>query len=262
MEHQKPIRLGAMHVTLVDPFRGQERRYNRWYEEDHFWSAVMFSPGLLSGARFVARSQEKAQRRVEAPFVPEDGSLLALYWHHDDGSSYRAWVPGAVEQLKVEGRMYPDRDLVFNLRGVHVASAQRPGMPVPVELALEHRFPHVGLSLIALAGGDDPAEHLRRYDATAVAGADSPVALVASFVLEPPGPDPMGRSKWPAEVGATSPLGLVVWFFDRDPAPAWPALLDAQADRAAAGVGRVLWSGTFVATVPGTDTYMDELWPS
>ena len=32
----EPIKLGSMLLTLVEPHRGHEVAYNRWYERDHF----------------------------------------------------------------------------------------------------------------------------------------------------------------------------------------------------------------------------------
>jgi len=32
----EPIKLGSMLFTLVEPRRGHEVAYNRWYERDHF----------------------------------------------------------------------------------------------------------------------------------------------------------------------------------------------------------------------------------
>src|SRR5690242_6951430 len=33
-----PIKVGSMLLTLVDPNRGFERAYNRWYERDHYYA--------------------------------------------------------------------------------------------------------------------------------------------------------------------------------------------------------------------------------
>ena len=37
----EPVKLGSMLLTLVEPHRGHEVAYNRWYERDHFYSGCM-----------------------------------------------------------------------------------------------------------------------------------------------------------------------------------------------------------------------------
>ena len=49
-----PVKVGSMLLTLVDPERGYERAYNRWYERDHFYAGCLIGPYLFSGARWVA----------------------------------------------------------------------------------------------------------------------------------------------------------------------------------------------------------------
>ena len=34
------VRLGSMLFTLVEPHRGHEVAYNRWYERDHFYAGL------------------------------------------------------------------------------------------------------------------------------------------------------------------------------------------------------------------------------
>ena len=47
----------------------------------------------------------------------------------------------------------------------------------------------------------------------------------------------------------------------RRPPESWEAVFAAKATRSAAtGLGRVLWASPFIGTVPGTDTYTDQLW--
>ena len=36
----EPIKLGSMLFTLVEPRRGHEVAYNRWYERDHFYAGA------------------------------------------------------------------------------------------------------------------------------------------------------------------------------------------------------------------------------
>ena len=54
---------------------------------------------------------------------------------------------------------------------------------------------------------------------------------------------------------------LVLTFLQDDPMRCWDDLFSKHADEVAAvGGTRVLWSGPFIPTVPGTDTYTDQLW--
>src|SRR3954452_14999136 len=70
-----PVKVGSMSLTMVDPVRGFEREYNRWYERDHFtldpvrgfereytrwyerdhfYGGCMIGPWLYAGSRWVA----------------------------------------------------------------------------------------------------------------------------------------------------------------------------------------------------------------
>ena len=49
-----PVRVGSMLFTLVDPEKGHEVAYNRWYERDHFYAGCMVGPWLFAGSRWVA----------------------------------------------------------------------------------------------------------------------------------------------------------------------------------------------------------------
>jgi len=39
-----PVKIGRMLFTMVDPNRGYEVAYNRWYERDHFYAGCMIGP--------------------------------------------------------------------------------------------------------------------------------------------------------------------------------------------------------------------------
>ena len=39
-----PIVAGSALFTLVDPSKGHEVAYNRWYERDHFYAGCMIGP--------------------------------------------------------------------------------------------------------------------------------------------------------------------------------------------------------------------------
>src|SRR4029077_1967749 len=111
MAHDQ-IRLGSFLLTIVEPHRGHEVAYNRWYERDHFYSGCMIGPWILAGGRYVATRDCKARRYPDDNPVTGTagrGSYLAMYWiqdgHHDD------WVKWAGRQVMVlheEGRMFEE----------------------------------------------------------------------------------------------------------------------------------------------------------
>ena len=85
------IKLGTMLFTMVEPTKGHEVEYNRWYERDHFYGGVLTGAWSFAGDRFVATKAMKNLRYpAESPMTPDPmtGSYLALYWvldgHHDD----------------------------------------------------------------------------------------------------------------------------------------------------------------------------------
>src|SRR6184192_4512422 len=63
------IELGSMLFTLVEPHRGHEVAYNRWYERDHFYSGCMIGPGILAGKKW-----SRSYHRLYATSCPRCGS--------------------------------------------------------------------------------------------------------------------------------------------------------------------------------------------
>jgi hypothetical protein len=245
-------------MTLVEPHPGHAIGYNRWYEEDHLY-ATLLGPGAMAGARFVARRHEKARRRVQAPFDPGAGSLLAVYWLADDGSEHRAFRASRAGELEAAGRVYRERDFVLGFDGRSVLARSRTG-GVPPELALDHRFGHLVVSVVEPAPGRSAEEAAVAYDAHVAAGllgAGSPVEICTAFSSIRAADPRQGRD---ADPPRSADDLVVLWFCRTDPALQWDELLDLQ-ERGVeeGGDGRVAWVSPFVPTVVGTDTYMDEL---
>jgi hypothetical protein len=88
--------------------------------------------------------------------------------------------------------------------------------------------------------------------------AGSTVATVLAFsplplLADAPGDVP--RSE------ATDRRLLLLHFLDEEPSGSWDAVFAGQQGALAdAGLGRVEWAAPFIGTVPGTDTYTDQLW--
>jgi hypothetical protein len=250
---ERPVRLGGMLVTLVEPHAGHEVAYNRWYERDHFYAGCMIGAWTLSGARFVATNDCKARRYSDdSPITDGDnsrGSYLALYWilrgHFGD---WMQWGTEQVRWLHANDRMFEHRDHVHTGMYKLADDFERDG-GVPTELALDRRFPGLVLTIGQLAAGVDPmaAGELAWEVGGDVLVVGTAVPLQADAPSDVPRDDTKGRF-------------VALTFVDDDPLATWDAGLGSFGERMAdAGLGRVLFSSPFLPTIPGTDTYTDQL---
>lgn len=142
------IKLGSCLFTLVDPHRGHEDAYNRWYERDHFYAGMMVMPHVFAGRRWYADD------RLRAHWSGLDrGTFLATYWIEDEHHAdfLRAAV-AALGDLREQGRMFEHRDHVHTGFYELLSWGEREAGGTPPELALDHPFP----GLVASLGGDEP----------------------------------------------------------------------------------------------------------
>ena len=138
----EPIKLGSMLLTLVEPHRGHEVAYNRWYERDHFYAGCMIgpynSPAGASWPRPSSRPCATPTRRP-SPASPDRGTFVAVYWVLD--GYYDVWNRWALRQVKAlhtAGRMFDERDHVHTLLYRYEWEHRRDPDGVPAELALDH----------------------------------------------------------------------------------------------------------------------------
>ena len=79
-----PVKLGSILFTLVEPHKGHEVAYHRWYERDHFYAGCMIGPYNFAGRRFVSTRDLKGLRYPAESEITSGpsarGSYLALYW--------------------------------------------------------------------------------------------------------------------------------------------------------------------------------------
>src|ERR1700678_1613829 len=78
-----PVQIGRMLFTMVDPNRGHEVAYNRWYERDHFYAGCLVGPYNFAGRRYVATAELKALRDPDPSAItgePARGSYVSVYW--------------------------------------------------------------------------------------------------------------------------------------------------------------------------------------
>jgi hypothetical protein len=234
------VQIGTAVVAYIEPHAGAERAFNRWYERDHIYAAALAGPGAFAGGRFVATRECKAARPEHGSLFgdPRRGSYLALYWLLPGmEQEWNAWTARQVETLAAQGRMFPGRD------HVHTAAyrflTERGALPAA--LALDRGFD--GLVAIALDHDEEVDVFLR-----ALVGPRLPVAAVFEeerLIMSVLGDD-----------AVTDPHShlLVCAFVDGDVMTAWREHVVPVLDS-----GCVLYASPFLATVPGTDTYVDEL---
>ena len=257
------VEVGTILFTLVEPHRGQEVAYNRWYERDHFYAGCLIGKSWFAGGRWVATAPLKALRfPTDTTFLPDisAGSYLATYWvQKGEDAEAIAWGSEQVQWLHANDRMFAGRDHIHTLMYVHRWSFERDEDGVPPALALDHGFPGIAAVMVDRDEGTDArafSHWLRDECVPGVVTGDSAIELV---VAATPIPLPEGAPVFQPDNPGTERRMLLLCFLDRDPTEAMDDLrsLTAAVD---AGEGTVSYAAPFLATIPGTDTYTDRLW--
>jgi hypothetical protein len=259
-----PVKLGSMLFTIVDPHRGHEVAYNRWYERDHFYSGCLTGPYNFAGRRFVATAELKELRDPDPSAVtgaPARGSYVTLYWILDGYLTlWNEWALQQITALHAAGRMFDERDHVHTLFYRYSWEYRRDPDGVPIELALDH--PYRGFVPVFIDRAEDVAtetlwEWLRTEHLPGLLpGSDAD--LVAAFTPIAMGGD--APSDVPRE-GENDRRTLLLWFLSTPPEVAWePVFVEHRRRLEESGLGTVVAALPFVPTIPGTDTYTDKLW--
>lgn len=257
----EPISVGSMLWVFTDPDRGYEFAYNRWYERDHYYAGCMIGASTVAGSRWVAPHRHKAVRFPDPspmPFALGDGSYACVYYildgHHDE---WLDWATPQLHALYAADRGFQHRTHYNTGVYRHRWRAYRDPDPVPVELALDARYPGMVSLFVEPTGAQEAVDEW--FD-TNLPGwlAGSPVASVAAW-----SPEPLLDTKpdfVPVDPNAGERI-LHVHFVEGDPLDEWHRWEDLAARLEAAGVGRVVYAAPFLQTHMGTDRYVDELWP-
>ena len=209
----------------------------------------------ISGARFVSTRDLKALRYpADSPVIPDPttGSYLALYWVL--AGRFGQWMQWGSEQVRWlhdHDRMFDERDHVHTLM-YKFRTEYEEADGVPVELALAHGSPYVVLVIGEPAAGrslDEVDAWFRAQPSLGVVGAE----LTA---IPLPGDAAKGVRADSAENRFCQ-----LWFVDDDLPQVWDERFAGLGEEfAAAGLGELVYVSPFRATVPGTDTYADQLW--
>jgi len=261
-----PVAMGSLLFSLVDPQRGHERAYNRWYERDHFYAGALTGPGLLAGRRFVATRALKALR-IPVPLPPDgplrdpsQGSYLVLYGiqagEHD---VFTEWAVERVQALHRAGRMFAQREQVQTAFFRAASGVARDADGVPPALVLDHPYAGLVVAYLEARRAGSGAE-LGRWLGESLWPAKLAGSPIAHCLHFSPLPLPEGAPRDTPVESARERL-LALCFLDADPRDTWGRHFARLAEEVAdAGRGRLLYASPFVPTVPGTDRYSDELW--
>ena len=259
-----------MLFTMVDPHRGHEVAYNRWYERDHFYCGCMIGAWWFAGRRWVATRELKDLRfPATSEFAePVDaGSYLSIYWVHQDHEDEAfTWAAEQFRWIYLNGRGFHERSHAHtvNYDVASVRYADDDG--IPLELALDHRFEGLGVISVVPAEEVTTAELRSWLESEAVPGLLEvrQVELVSSWTVhrrpETPALAPEAGVPSLATEGGSPDRLVQLAFCNEPPADVWPRFRRYAEAIEAGGRGRVVFAAPFLPTVVGTDTYADQLW--
>ena len=263
------VAIGGALITMVEPDPGHEAAYNRWYEDDHFYSGAMHGPWTFAGRRYVATRALRDRRAVVArPAVepPDAGCYLSLYWitrgHEDDNER---WSYVAMnDALMPMGRGFKNRRHVYTAFHRYRFGLVRDPGPMKPHLALDAGFPGLVIEVVdapSVAAFGALEAWLRDEHLPPVL-ASSPAAMVLAFT---PVEFSQGRIDQPGTPAVEPPAGVgrrlcLLWFLDATPTDLPDERLQAHhGGLAASGRGELAFSGPFLPTAVGTDRHVDEL---
>ena len=136
-----------MLLTLVDPHRGFEVAYNRWYERDHFYAGCMIGPYLFAGSRWVATRELKDAPLADRRGDDREARPTRARTSRSTSSSAAITTTTStigrgtqVNALYADGRGFAERRHIHTVLFDHLGAQYRDEDPVPIELALDHGY--------------------------------------------------------------------------------------------------------------------------
>ncbi len=253
-------KLGKAIISLIEPAPGQERAYNRWYEDDHAAISAFACPWVFAGKRWVATKALRSLRSSASGAVAgsiDQGCYLAAYWLIDGRyEDFLAFArPLVLDRLVPEGRMKPPRTHVFTNDQDYLGAVYRDASGPRDIHALSYPYPGLALQVIDAPSPKGRAallDWLREEYVPAVLK-DSPAAMALIFAATSPVKPKPGIDWYDRRL-------TLMWFLDVEPEGVWADLFAVQDGAIAASrLGKVELASPFIPTLPGTDRYVDEL---
>lgn len=261
-----PVKVGSMLLTMVDPEKGLEREYNRWYERDHYYGGCMIGPFLFAGSRWVAPRELKDLRWPKDGAVANPttkGSYVAIYWVEKGkhAEHFDTWAVPQVWSLYNHGRGFAKRHHVHTVLFDHIGAVYRDADPVPVALALDHKYDGIVAVWLDAAKGNAQSLHAelaKQLVPELLAG--SLIEIASSWTPSAGENEP---KETPMDLGskAGGPERLCQLFFlHGDVRESIDRFREYTKKVEAQGLAKTQLVSPFYRTVVGTDTYADQLW--
>lgn len=266
------VQVGSLLYTLVDPSRGYERAYNRWYERDHFYSGCMVGPWLFAGRRWVATKDLKAMRfpadspaehAVADPIIA--GSYLATYFiHKGHEAEHFEWANKQVFELYENDRGFPERHHAHTSLYFITDTDHRDPDGVPPHMALDH--PYGGLISVHVdrADGINQTDWVAWFRDNALTELfDAQMGAVDQVLHWRPIIPKGEEGNAPMKLGTgpgTRQRSMLLMFLKDHPEGVWTAVEKFAAAVDESGLATVRMVAPFIPTIPGTDRYTDQLW--
>jgi hypothetical protein len=253
-------RIGSALITMVEPHLGHDAAYNRWYEDDHFNAGAMAFPWLFAGRRWVAtvpyqQLRYPADSAVAQPVTA--GKYISTYWITEGQfEAQMRWAVGTNHRLFADGRVFMERDHTFTSFQRYRGPVYRDASGPRDVHALDHPYRGLVLEVIDSPDAATREQMLQWINAERIPPAGASTALGAIFQ---PMPLPADKQPYVKDVEGVDTRLTILWFTNDDPKDIWDEFAD-QGDRVAAtGLGKVELMAPFIPTIPGTETYVDQL---
>ncbi len=255
------IKLGSVLLTLLEPAPGQAQAFNRWYERDHFYAGCMIGANFFSGRRWIATRPLKALRFPKNnPITPDinKGSFLASYWILEGQySAALKWSIAQVQQLNRQGRMEMPRENISSNFYQYNWGVFRDDIKVPVELALDHPFQGIAITMIEQTSNcsvDDSYHQLLR-------ATQENTNCAMTLCLQPlPLPDTVPAYVPRTPAATLSKRSVFLHFFDADPLHTWPDFIEHLSSALVNDTqSTIIYAAPFIPTIPGTDIHVNDI---
>jgi len=259
------VAIGGALISMVEPHVGHEVAYNRWYEDDHYYSGALAMPWMFAGRRFVATRDLQLLRQPESSPVAQPvtaGAYLHLYWisrgRMDD---HIRWTSSTNHRLRADGRIHLERTHVYTSFQDYIGARYRDVEGARDIHSLDHPYLGVVMEIVDVDGGRSreeltawlEAEHLPALQGAA----HSPVAQTLLFA-----PRPLPEDKQPdvADIPGLDRRVTVLHFLDEDPRLQWTTRFgESEAAIARSGLAKLALVAPFIPVLHGTNTYVDQL---